>query len=325
MRIAAAPRTMRAALIFVGVFGSWSALPAAGQNPQLPPVVAGGSDQNLHLIDNTGKQTQSFLAHDGSVNCLVIASDGRIISGGEDKTIKVWNSDGQLETTLDPPHEKAVLSLSLNPNGRILASGGADNKIKLWNPLTGKLLLTIPAHSGAVRALAWSPDGTLLASGSSDRLIQVWHPDGRAAGTIIGHDEPITALTWTRDSKTLISGAADGYLKAWNVSDFGVRAQVHAHTKSITAIALSQDGKTLATAGADGRIRLWAVGPTSFTEGLSATQDKAILSLAWSSDGSILVSGGADKAIRYWNGKDLTPLYKASSDGAVNALAVTGR
>lgn len=322
MTLHAALRTLQAASIWIIAV---CALPANCQTPALPQVVAGGTDQNIHIIDKTGKPAQSFLAHDGTVNCLVITPEGRIISGGEDKIIKVWNSDGQLETTLDPTHEKAVLSLAVSPNGKILATGGADNKIKLWNPMTGRLLITIPAHAGPVRTLAWSPDGNLLASGSSDRLIQVWRPDGRNAGTIIGHDEPVTALAWTRDSRTLISGAADGYLLSWDIGNFSSRARVRAHQKAVTAIALAPDGKTLATAGSDGRIRLWTVNPTAFAEGLSASQEKTVACLAWGLDGSVLVSGGADKMVRYWNGKDLTPLHKVSVDTPITALAVNSK
>jgi WD40 repeat protein len=298
--------------------------PASAQDGSYPSVATGSVDQSIRIWDNAGKQSQNFLAHDGPVNSILFTPDGKIISCSDDKSVKIWNSDGQLEITLDPPHDKAVLCLALSPNGKILASGGADKVIKLWNPLTGKLLHTIAAHNGAVKAVAWSPDSQLLASGGADRLIQVWRPDGKSAGTIIGHDEPVTALVWSKDGRVLISGGADGSIIAWNIGDFGVIARSRAHTKSVTALALNPDGKTIASAGTDLKLRIINFTGTAFMEAMAVPTDKALNCLAWSRDGRYLIAGGADKTLRYFNTKDYTAaLTTKAHDASVTALAVS--
>jgi len=234
---AAAPFVSFLTLWLVPCIGKSSA-----QSPSLPQLVTVGSDHQARGWDASGKQILNFLAHDGSVNAVVIAGDGKIITAGDDKAVKIWNADGQLENTLDPGHDKAVLCLSLSSNGKLLATGASDGKIRIWNYMTGKLIHTISAHTAAVRSMAWNSDGSLLATGGADRLIQIWRSDGKPAGTIIGNDEPVTALGWAGDGRTLVSGAADGLLQAWSSGDFGERGRAKAHLKGVNAISFASDG-----------------------------------------------------------------------------------
>jgi len=286
-------------------------------------LAAGTSGRSISVYNDTGVETFSFVAHEGPVYGLVFTTDGkRIISGGADGTVKIWNvDDGSLENTLDA-HEGAVYALALREDGTALASGGADGKVKIWAPTTGKLLRIISGHVRAVRALAWSPDGRLLASGGDDRLIQVWRDDGSQAASIVGHDEPITGLMWTRDGKSLISGAADGLVKIWSSGDFSLVSKHRAADKSLSALVGSVDGQLIATAGADGRIRIYSVTGKGISQLVTRMLERQVLCIAWSRDGKVLVTGG-DRALRYWSSSDLSVLLKVTPrEGTVTALAV---
>jgi WD40 repeat protein len=294
---------------------------------QYPPVASGGADRAIRVFSPEGVETYSFVAHEGAVNALLFSPDGRrMISGGEDGTIKVWNvDDGSLENSVDA-HEKAVLALALKDDGSALASGGSDGKVKLWAPATVKLLHTIPAHARPVRALSWSPDGKLLASGGEDRVIQVWRDDGSQAASIVGHDEAITGLAWTRDGRSLISGAADGYVKVWSAGDFALASRHRTNDKSLAALVATADGQLLATAGADGRIRVYTITGKGISEIVSKLLERQVLCMAWSRDGKVLVTGGAGRSLRYWKGSDLSVLLRVSGgQGTITAIAVDPR
>jgi WD40 repeat protein len=64
---------------------------------------------------------------------LAISSDSQIIaSGGEDRTIKLWDlSTGTLLDTLTG-HNGIVKTLAFSPDNQKLASGSEDNTIKIW-------------------------------------------------------------------------------------------------------------------------------------------------------------------------------------------------
>jgi WD40 repeat protein len=55
-----------------------------------------------------------------------------IATGSSDATIKLWNREGQLLTTLEG-HIDRVMSVSFSPDGQLLASTSVDNSVKLWN------------------------------------------------------------------------------------------------------------------------------------------------------------------------------------------------
>jgi len=83
-----------------------------------------GHRQRRQERPNVGWRRQTDAQLPGSrrpVTCLTFTPDGkRIISGGEDKTVKIWNADdGSLENSIDA-HDKAVLCLALSPDGKTL-------------------------------------------------------------------------------------------------------------------------------------------------------------------------------------------------------------
>ena len=77
-------------------------------------------------------------------------------------------------------HNSFVLSISFNPDGKLLASGSYDKTIKLWEVPSGKLIKTLEGHEADVKSVSFSPDGKLLASGSYDKTIKLWEvPSGK--------------------------------------------------------------------------------------------------------------------------------------------------
>ena len=74
-----------------------------------------------------GSLKRTITGHKGDVLALVGHSNGNIISGSVDKTIKIWSSNGQLLNKLTG-HSNWVLSLAVLANGDI-ASG---SKHLIW-------------------------------------------------------------------------------------------------------------------------------------------------------------------------------------------------
>jgi WD40 repeat protein len=106
------------------------------------------------------------------VYSLAVLPDGRLASGGDDRTIKLWDpASGQLQATLEG-HSGWVYSLAVLPDGR-LATGSSDHTIKLWEPTTAKPESSQPQFiaDAAITALAFLPTtSTLVAGDASGRL-----------------------------------------------------------------------------------------------------------------------------------------------------------
>ena len=88
--------------------------------------------------------------------------DGRLASGSDDNTIRLWDVASGAETARLEGH--SIGSLCVLPDGR-LASGSEDSTIRLWDVTSGAETARLEGHSDWVTALCVLPDGR-LASGS---------------------------------------------------------------------------------------------------------------------------------------------------------------
>src|SRR5437879_13685940 len=117
-----------------------------------------------------------------------MSADGAVLaSGGEDKTIKVWNlSTGQQMWTLTG-HRGSIDSLAMSANGTFLVSGSGsyDQTLRVWNLLTGKEVWTRDCYPARV---AISADGAIIASSHWRGSITLWSlPTGQEIPTLSGH------------------------------------------------------------------------------------------------------------------------------------------
>jgi WD40 repeat protein len=77
------------------------------------------------------------------VEAITMSRDGStLISGGSDKTIKVWNlASGKLQRTLTG-YKSFSTCLALSPDGKTLLSSSWDKEtVKVWNFETGEVKL----------------------------------------------------------------------------------------------------------------------------------------------------------------------------------------
>jgi hypothetical protein len=166
-----------------------------------------------------GKRLSTFW-HACTVNsALMIPHRDLLVSGSNDRKIKLWNlSQGNLLRTLHG-HQQSVSTVAITPNGQILVSGSADQTLKLWDLETGKLLHTIKGHGGAINAVITSPDGRTIISGSDDHTIKLWDIDtGILLHTLTGHTQAVKDVVISPDGRMLVSGSADQTIKIWRVS-----------------------------------------------------------------------------------------------------------
>jgi len=56
-----------------------------------------------------------------------------LVSGSDDKTIKLWNVETGKEIRTLKGHDELVISVNFSPDGKTLVSGSYDKTIKLWN------------------------------------------------------------------------------------------------------------------------------------------------------------------------------------------------
>jgi serine/threonine protein kinase len=247
-------------------------------------------------LDNT------LTGHSGSVWSVALSSNGQtVVSGSEDKTIKVWNlNNGQLLRTL-AGHADAVRSLTLSSNGQILASGSGDKTIKLWNLQTGAQIRTFFGHSGPVWSVAISPDGQTLVSGSEDSTIKIWNlATGELHRTLVGHSGRVFAVAISPDGQTFATAGVDKTIKVWDLPTGKLLRTLLGHSDAVRAVVFSPDGQKLASSSWDKTIKVWELRTGKAIRTLEGHSDR-VVSVAFSNDSQTLASASVDKTIKVWN------------------------
>lgn len=123
---------------------------------------------------STDRMLSALKGHAEGVSAIALRSDNcTLISGGNDKLLKIWNLNTGQQQKVIAAHRDQINAIAIHPNQPIFASASEDTTIKLWDLWTGERLTTL-RHAWGVNAIGFSVDGELLISGSADETIKIW-------------------------------------------------------------------------------------------------------------------------------------------------------
>lgn len=111
----------------------------------------------------TGKQIANF-RHDGCLSCAALSADGkRLATGGDDKSVSLWETANRKERRILKGHPGKVFCLHFSPDGKWLAAGCFGGAALIWDVATGRLETSIQADkSELVERVALIGDGKSL-------------------------------------------------------------------------------------------------------------------------------------------------------------------
>ncbi len=242
--------------------------------------------------------------HSGAVNAVVISPDGKIlVSGGSDRTIKIWHLGSMHLRHNLPKGKTSVESLAISPDGQTLVSGSKGGTVKVWELTTGTLRYTLPGiHSGVVTGLAIGSDHPTLFTASEDRTIKQWDLLTRQeVRTLQAGQTAVMAIALSPNNQWLASSSKGGTLRLWNVATGTLHLPpVNAHEDAINAILISPHSQSLLTASSDKTIKLWSLPDLELLYTFDRGQT-AVNAMAIAPDTDIFVSGSEGGTIKFWN------------------------
>jgi WD40 repeat protein len=229
-------------------------------------IVTGWNDGKIRaFFPETGRM--KFVipdAHTDKVTALAIAGDDssspwRLISGGAEGKIRVWNvssSHRQMIISLKE-HRGAVNCIKVNRDHTQCVSASADGSCIVWD-LERLVRIMAFFEPNVFLSVLYHPDESQILTCGTNFKITYWDAsDGQAIRVIEGGDGPVTGLDIDSNGEFFVSVSDDKLMKIWHYDDGIPIAIGHGHSGKIKAVKISPDERSIVSVGSTGEIVFW--------------------------------------------------------------------
>ena len=255
------------------------------------PTPDGGS------APTTATKLREYVGHSGTVNSLAVTADGKfLVTGGEDKSVRVWDVASGKQLRSFQGHTDAVTAVAVRGDGRQVASASGDGAMRVWDLTTVDDHKALTDAKESLWALALSPDGKHLAAAGADKMIRVYAAETGKLEASLDAGAAITALAFLSDTR-LAAGGGDKTVKIWDVAAKKVLKELPPNGLAVLAIAASADGKLLVTGSADATLR--GFDPESGKELWKWAARKAVCGITVRKGGAHVAVGLADGTMAF--------------------------
>jgi len=214
---------MSSILFLAGVFGLVALV--------VTQFEADGQEESTNVVASEGETpaadvpdlVRRFEGHSDWVHCVALSANGqRALTGGKDKTMRLWDVKTGQQLREFGGHDGTVVGVIFAADGnRALSSAG--NAIRLWDLENGQEVRRFEGHSSSVTTAALSPDGRHVLSGSYDRTVRLWEVEtGLELSRFADHRNWVLSVAVSADGRHVLSGGG-GVVPQRKGSDFAIR------------------------------------------------------------------------------------------------------
>ncbi|KAI8833777.1 WD40-repeat-containing domain protein [Chytriomyces cf. hyalinus JEL632] len=230
--------------------------------------------------------------HRRTVSALSLDPSGsRLVSGGRDCTVKLWDFNGMNEMfrpfrSIDEPcGGNPIRDLQYSNSGDQFLIASGSNQAKLYDRegssiaeyMKGDMYLrdmkNTKGHISALTCCKWHPtDRSTFLTASLDSTIRIWNIENKRENKAViavkskdkGGRTPITAATYSPDGKIIAGMGQDGEFRLWDSNGPFIRPThsiegAHMSNSVTSSISISLDNLSLITRSNDDTLKLWDI------------------------------------------------------------------
>ncbi|KAM3330776.1 hypothetical protein ACQJBY_027111 [Aegilops geniculata] len=211
--------------------------------------ISGSTDCTVKVWDPSlrGSELRATLrGHTRTVRA--ISSDrGKIVSGGDDQSVIVWDKQAFKLLEELKGHDAPVTSVRMLSGERVLTASH-DGTVKMWDVRTDTCVATVGRCQSAVLCMEYDDSTGILAAAGRDVLAHVW--DIRSSKQMFklqGHTKWIRSMRMT--GETIITGSDDWTARVWSLTRGTCDAVLACHAGPILCVEYSPSDKGIITGG----------------------------------------------------------------------------
>ncbi len=278
------------------------AINLVGESQEKFDQVTPPAQDALHRAWFSIRECLKIEGHSSSVESVAFSPQGDlIVSGSRDKTLRLWDLEGNMVAPPFKGHSASVYSVAFSPQGDCIVSGSHDQTLRLWDLEGNAIGSPFEGHNDWVYSVAFSPQGDRIVSGSRDNTLRLWDLAGNAIGSPFeGHSSSVHSVAFSPQGDRIVSGSRDRRLRLWDLEGNLVGSPFKGHDHWIYSVAFNPQGDRIVSGSRDNTLRLWDLeGNTigSPFEGHSGS----VYSAVFNSQGDRILSSSTYGTLRLWD------------------------